>query len=362
MSNIVHLNAPSHRHVPHQRHAALMRGFASQRRITDDVFWLKENAELLNILECTNAEVGAEGIAVYEDYYAALERRLEFFPQYYRFLMSICLDLEDLGMPGDKGAALVHWVASQGLAQAELSDLQRLEAQRLLARRGGNAGGKDAGLEARVREFMARPLTFAMPNKKAAYELTHAVFYLSEYGRRDPGLGRRAQKSLEFVGMLAFLEQNADLLAEVCIALKFAGMAVPATWQNWVTRHTQAFVVCDGGGAGSQDDYHEYLVCNWMVSVVGQVNFKKPIPQQGARFIRPAHMPGALRELSEFIFDLEGARSDDWDKMRPKVLAALSPEAQAVMASAETSCSSFGEFFAGFARVGLVARKQGVLA
>ena len=81
------------------------------------------------------------------------------------------------------------------------------------------------GLNDRLRGFARRSITFALPNKKAAYELTHIVFYLSEYGRRDPEVGQAFIDSLHFAGTLAFLELNLDLLAEICIALRFAGAA-----------------------------------------------------------------------------------------------------------------------------------------
>ena len=100
------------------------------------MFWLKENAELLNILECTGADVATEALAPLQGFYDGAARHISFFRQYYRFILSICLDLEDLGLPGETGAQLAAWIHREGLAQAELSDLQRAEARRLLARRG----------------------------------------------------------------------------------------------------------------------------------------------------------------------------------------------------------------------------------
>ena len=38
--------------------------------------------------------------------------------------------------------------------------------------------------------------------------------------------------SLEYAGILAFLDMNVDLLAEVCIAMRFAGMPVNEVWEN----------------------------------------------------------------------------------------------------------------------------------
>lgn len=39
-------------------------------------------------------------------------------------------------------------------------------------------------------------------------------------------------QSLNFVGILAYLDQNADLLAEVCIALGYAGQVPSKIGEN----------------------------------------------------------------------------------------------------------------------------------
>ena len=220
--NVVALNARQHRQPLPQRlaqHAAL---FAADRRAEEDVFWLKENAEYLNIINAAGcADEAAEVIEIYSDVYDRIDARLGDYPQYYRFLLSICLDLEDLGATGSKGLSMCDWVRGQDLAGAELSDLQRAEANRLLSRRGMAA--PDPALSMRLHRFINRTVTFAVPNRKAAYELTHIVFYLSDYGQRDPGISGEALQSLTYAGLLAYLDQNYDLLAEVCIALRYAG-------------------------------------------------------------------------------------------------------------------------------------------
>ncbi len=236
MSNVIALTVP-HRVPPQEdRIAAMLDSFAGARRFGDDVFWLKENAELLNILECTGQPVSDTARAAHAGFYDMVDRRLSFFPQYYRFLLSITLDLEDLGQPGQKSEAMIDWLIAQGVARAELSDLQRMEARRLMLRRGRDPLPEDPGLEDRMRGFVGQSHTFAVPNKKAAYELTHTVFYLSEYGRRDPQLGPQAVTSLTYAGILAHLDLNADLLAEVCVALRYAGATPPAIWETWIAR------------------------------------------------------------------------------------------------------------------------------
>ncbi len=353
MSNVIHLKTPSHIVRPDERASAMITCFAQHRRVGDDVFWLKENAELLNILECTGARLEETALEPHLAFYAQAERKLGFFPQYYRFLLSICLDLEDLGLPGNKAESLAHWAASEGLADAELSDLQRAEAVRLMQRRGINPLADDAGLTDRLHAFIDRSETFAMPNKKAAYELTHIVFYLSEYGRRDPGLSAAAIQSLKFAGLLAYLDQNSDLLAEICVALRYAGCTPPPLWERWLRTETLAFAIAAGPDLPVQDDYHDYFVCNWLVAIAGGGAFGAGISTGRMAFTRCPRRHGPLRRMSESLFDLNDRRSDDWDVMRSHVLAALPEDAHDIVQKAEGSTDSFHAFFAGFARTGL---------
>ena len=350
MSNVVHLNVPSAVQRQADRRTALLSCFARHRRFGDDVFWLKENAELLNILECTGAELDGNALHPLEPFYAQVENRLGFFPQYYRFLVSICLDLEDLGMPGTKGQFLVDWVVREGLVQAELSDLQRGEARRLALRRGLDPIRADDGLDDRLRGFISRSATFAMPNKKAAYELTHTIFYLSEYGRKSPELGPEVRESLDFAGTLAFLDQNADLLAEVCIAMRQAGFEVPEIWGDWLKHHTRGFAVDVGAGVGTQDDYHEFLVCNWAMAALGGEAFITNVVPDRMAFRRPEIGFGPLREISECMFKLNDRRSDDWMRMRPLLSEPLSETEHHILSQAEKASQCFDAFFEGFAR------------
>jgi len=45
---------------------ALLHGFAKTRRYPNDVFWLKENAELLNILECSASTLDGDELNAHE--------------------------------------------------------------------------------------------------------------------------------------------------------------------------------------------------------------------------------------------------------------------------------------------------------
>lgn len=351
MNNVITFRPAVRIDAPESGAAALITSFARHRRREDDVFWLKENAELLNILECTGAAVSEAGLAALEPFYQSVEKRLAFFPQYYRFLLSMALDLEDLGMPGETGTRIAATIARQGYAAAELSDLQRMEALRLLARRGHGETVED-GLKDRLRAFCNRSGTFALPNRKAAYELTHIVFYLSEYGRVDPLLGEQAITSLHFAGNLAFIEQNSDILSEVCIALHYAGETPPALWTAWLERETHLFSVESGEAVSIADDYHDFLVCNWHESVRGGQAFRKPFSPERMGFTRSARAGAPLRELSEALFEQGDARSADWSATRAQVGARLSPGTLDIVDTLAGHSTHFDAFFEGFARAG----------
>ncbi|MEO0892085.1 MAG: hypothetical protein AAFY35_05775 [Pseudomonadota bacterium] len=366
---VIRLETPFRQRNTSARQAALMQRFAVARRSVDDVFWMKENAELLGVFEATGAQITSQALEVYAPFYEDLDHRVGFFPQYYRFFLSLALDIEALGMAGESAERLVHWVARSGLIDAELSDLQRAEARRLCVRRGVDPV-VDASLDDRLRSFIAREATFALPNKKAAYELTHIVFYLSEYGRRDPQLGKAACQSLRHAGTLAFLELNVDLLSEICIALRFAGETPPRIWERWLRDQVRRFAVepIEGpvGHSIPQDDYHPWLMLNWFMDVSGQGGFGQEMPEGSVIFAAPKPCAGPLRELSDSIYKLGDQRSGEWAAMREGVGEALSDEARNVLLAAEEAVD-FDRFFRGFARatgpaqMSGLARREGAL-
>ena len=81
MTNVIALSPKTRIATPETGAAALLSCFATCRRREDDVFWLKENAELLNILECTGADVPGTALDVLDGFYDTVEDRMAFFPQ-----------------------------------------------------------------------------------------------------------------------------------------------------------------------------------------------------------------------------------------------------------------------------------------
>lgn len=350
MSNILALTT-------FQRHRGVLPGaecladlFAHHRHGSGDARWLKENAEGLRLLVTTGQVIDR---AVLERIYGAiardLPRRLAFFPQYYRFFLSIALDLQALGMAGVNAVAMVAQAMAEGLPEAELSDLQRAEA-RLFALRAGVAPVADPGLTDRLLRFGSRAANFALPNKKAAYELTHIAFYLSDYGRHGFEGAASLRESLEFAGLVAWLEQNTDLLAEVCIALRFCGAVPPPAWEDGVASDLHGFRITSGAGAAGTDDYHTWLMATWAMHAAGAVVLNRPLPSGPLGFEAPRRT-SALHEVSAALLDLDGARCEDWPVMRRRLASRLSVPALDMLDRAASSTPAFEPFFARFARV-----------
>ncbi|WP_259944072.1 DUF6902 family protein [Sulfitobacter sp. W002] len=335
---------------PDTQTARLIRSFATERRAQGDVFWLKENAELLGVLASTGAALDAEALEPLGAFHAGCRDLLRDFPQYYRFILSICLDLEAIGLPKQQGAALCGRVARADLEGAELSDLQRAEARRLLRRRGVGPQVGDGALGQRLRDFVSRSVTFAMPNRKAAYELTHIIFYLSDYGGQIPELPDETLKSLHFTGLLAFLDQDMDLLAEVCAALRFSGNYPSPLWEDAIAAYHRALRIQAEPDAPMQDDYHEFLVTGWAVKIADRPSQAQTIPQGALRFHAARSGHGALRPLAACLNDMGAQRRADWGYMRPHVLSYLGPDSHAILLAAERSGPHFEQFFEGFAR------------
>lgn len=347
MSNVIQLNFASREvNKPHFINV-LADCVVNRRRAFGDVLWLKENAEFLNILETTRYDEDVFDISVYEQFYQNIERQMSFFPQYYRFFLELTLDLDALGMTQNKGEQLAHWVHAADLIQGEMSDLQRAETSRLLSRVALQVKDADA-IEARVRKYMERSSTFALPNKKASYELTHLVFYLSEFGRKDPQLSKNAKTSLEYVGLLALLDMNADLLSEVCIAMRYAGQSVPVEWDEWLASMRAQFELSQT--PDDRDDYHQFMMTHWSNMVAHGGGFKGISVEKVHSFVAPLQYVSPLRQISETLFNMDAQRSDDWGKMRGHVSVELTANAYEILELAEQTSPKFDNFFAYFSR------------
>ncbi len=323
--------------------------FSTRRRHRQDPFWLKENAELAQILAATGAtDVDLSPLA---PFVGEMVDEIRFFPQYYRLYLSLAVDLAALGMPGVPVDDLVAFAVENDLGGIELSDMHRAEVA-LLLRRAGLEAETDAALAARLWAFARRPGGFCLPNRRAAYDLTHIVFHAADYGRKVLPADPQLRVNLIHAGMVAWLEDNLDLLSEVVIALRLSGHQAPEAWVRAVTRGAAEADFAPGHeGARFDDDYHQYLVANWAACVLGGPSFVLGVPGN-ARLIhqRRAASP-ALRELSYALLEMGAERSGDWSHMRWRLWPKLS-DASRTRVGALENMQEFGEFFAGFARAG----------
>lgn len=324
--------------------------FAHHRHGPGDARWLKENAEGLRLLVTTGQRLSPDVLGrIHGETVRDLARRMTFFPQYYRFFLSIALDLAALGLQGVGAEAMVARAMADGLPDAELSDLQRAEA-RLFALRAGVAPVADPGLTDRLLRFGSRSATFALPNKKAAYELTHIAFYLSDYGHHRFDGADTLRESLEFAGLVAWMEQNTDLLAEICVALRFCGASPPAAWEDGIAADLAGFRIAPVSGALAPDDYHAWLMAAWSVAASGGAPLHRPLPGGTLEFAAPRRA-SALHEVSAALMEMDGARCPDWPVMRRRLMGRLSVPALDILDRAAASTPAFESFFARFARV-----------
>lgn len=350
--------------------APLVESMARHRRDELEVGWLKENAELLGILNSTGhsrCDGGEAALAHLRPFVETAPRRLQFFPQYYRFILSICLDYEDLtGGATDTGSQLAHWIATRGLVCGELSDLQRAEAQHLLARRAvllPDPGGQHAGLRSRLRRFASDTAGFAIPDRRRAYELTHVVFYLTDYGRRCAALPDTATQSLIHVGLWAYLDCDWDLVAEVCIALRYLGQPPPPLWEAALQRSLGAYRLLATPVVGA-DDYHAFFVGHWWRAVAargraGQGAFADLTGWRGgALTVRASQATGLLAPLSLWLLQGGSARVDD---AIAHITTTMGQTAAAHLAETIHSSDHFARFWHHFCRQGEATAKAHVI-
>ncbi|MEM9604557.1 MAG: hypothetical protein AAGA11_16950 [Pseudomonadota bacterium] len=339
--------------------AACLQCVAVRRRSVEDVHWLKENAELLRVLCATRTPVAEAALDSYTTVYGDLPSRLQFFPQYYRFILSICRDLEQLGLPGRLAGQLQRYAKHRQFIEGELSDLQRLEALWLLDAIDGRRGPQQALLD-RLHQFGSNAAFFAVPNRKAAFELTHLVFYLSRYGQHAETWFEDVVPGLLNVGMVALLDRDHDLLAEAVVALQYCGVSAPLYWQQVIAgaqAGLSAQPALDGGGV--RDCYHEVITLGWAQSLDAGHLVLPAVGEGDVVFTRAAHAasPSPLRELSVALWRSGDRRSASWEACVADADLALSDPTRAAVHAVRASCDAFPAFFEHFARAVSVVQR-----
>jgi len=132
---------------------------------------------LLSIARCQNYILEPRALELYTNLYTSALNFVELYPQYYRFILGIVLDLEDMGMKGKVGEEICQYIKRQNLLAFDTSDLRRLEVIHLLNRRTNLSKSEleEKTLSTqRIEKFTASTDKFFKFNRPLFYELTHA--------------------------------------------------------------------------------------------------------------------------------------------------------------------------------------------
>lgn len=141
------------------------------------------------------------------------------------------------------------------------------------------------------------------------------------------------------------------MLAEVCVALRFAGAQPSAIWEDMLRYEARGFSIQSAQGIDVPDAYHEYFVTSWWAELAGQNGFMAAPVSGGIVISRQTGETGPLRAISEMLYQLGNARSGDWQHMRQFLEGKLGERQQTILVGAEQSSDQFGQFFEQFSRV-----------
>ena len=270
--------------------------------------FLKENGELLSIALNMGFLIEPRAVALYRDFYDNAYTLISCYPQYYRFILPMVLDLEAAGMAGEQGRKITEFVRQKNLLSFDTSDVRRLEAISILQRTTPLLKDENAtylSILERVDGMIANPDWYTKFNKPLFYDLTHIIFYLSDYGRADLPLVGDPVPSLMNIGLLALLDNDADLLSEVCLCLVYLKQPIPEYWDIFLTAYMEDIKYSLEDTVASVlnptvDEYHLYLVCNGYMAAQNRRAFKDAFRSQTPSFYVPPCAPSCLAQLSDY--------------------------------------------------------------
>lgn len=289
-----------------------VRAFASKRSEGLGISFLKENGELLSIALSSGLSIDDNSLALYDELYGKIDKLCELYPPFFRFFLAITLDLEDLGMQGNKGEKLIDFVLRNDLYNYETSDTRRMEIINLLERRGRTPSydidPKDQ-IISRIMTFMERPERFIKFNRPLFYDLTHLVFYVTNFGTHSIPHSEKVFESLNHIGMLAYLDDDEDLLSEVCLCFIFLGQKAPKIWVEACRRGLDMIDIQFPIGPINKseisgDDYHIYLVTSWLQAVSGGEAFHETYRNSVPKFVQKKSKASTLSKIFQTLHPL----------------------------------------------------------
>lgn len=230
---------------------------------------LKRNAEFVTIL-CQITRPNSFIFKEYNFFYQKLHKVLESFPQYYRLILSMAYDLSAVQDDLVTYDLLCEFVVSNQLIYAETSDMRRLESEYLLSLSIKNWTFPDLYLHERLEKIMSNRDLYFRPDRDLFYTLTHAVFYLTAFGRKPIfGDTQALEANLLTIGTHAYLSDDNDLLAEVCVCLHYLNSTIPPSWIGYVKKRFLNYSVgiSDNENFKYPPYYHSFLVSCWCLGL-----------------------------------------------------------------------------------------------
>jgi hypothetical protein len=287
-----------------------VQAFAAKRNSELSFAYLKENGELLSIAASSGLLLEPAVLEHYQVFYDNALPTCKFFPQYFRFILAIVMDLEDLGYQGNTGEKICDFVVKQGYLDFETSDTRRLEILTLLARRRPDGEIEENHrnmLTQSIDRFISKPEHFIKFNKPLFYELTHFIFFLTNYGEVEIPLKNSPIECLTNVGILALLDDDVDLLSEICICFKFLGKKAPAFWETYVENSLNDIKITFDTSIASAmnsatDEYHAYLMMNWLLALRQRPTFTEKFNGRLPNFSLPQKKMAVLPILSNALY------------------------------------------------------------
>jgi len=165
-----------------------------------------------------------------------------------------------------------------------------------------------------VDKFISKPDHFVIYNKPLFYELTHFIFFLTNFGENIIPLKSPLIECLTNVGILALLDDDVDLLAETCICFKFLGKKPPAFWEHYVEESlSKVTVTFDTSVASAMnnatDEYHAYFMMNWLLALRKLPTFTERFNGRTPYFSLPQNKPTTLSVLSNKLYKTQIAKT-----------------------------------------------------
>jgi len=261
-----------------------------------------------------------QSLGFYAKFYEKIPIYLDLYPAFFRFFYAISLDLEALGLSGWISTLLKDYVLKHELHICETSDVRRMEVRNLLHRSGVSlSAGEDKALLSRVNRFLGNASNFKRFNKPVFYDVTHLILFQTNLGQEKMNVTEGLKETLSSVGVLAYLDDDIDLLSEVCICFKILDLKCPELWQQTCVNFLKDFKITIASTDSPpkiprSDDYHIYLVGSWFKLKFGFKAFEETFNIGASYFEKPEWGHSTLRSLSQYLhkasFSQEGMRRE----------------------------------------------------